>query len=147
MPQATGLQFTATLGQLPKDLFVVARFELTEYLSRLCYCKLELASTSPDIAPEDVLEQPVELVMWQDGVPLRRFTGVINEFVRGDSGHRRKGPAENFGMTSRSIWMDGFWPCAKKKVCHMSPQKGRQKSVNEMIRTLPDYHGHSRRRS
>ena len=58
-----------------------------------------------------------------------------------------KGPAEIFGMTSRSIWMDGFWPCAKKKVCHMSPQKGRQKSVNEMIRTLPDYHGHSRRRS
>ncbi|MEP2588056.1 MAG: contractile injection system protein, VgrG/Pvc8 family, partial [Marinobacter sp.] len=89
MPQATGLQFTATLGQLPKDLFVVARFELTEHLSRLCHCKLELASTSPDIAPEDVLEQPVELVMWQDGVPLRRFTGVVNEFVRGDSGHRR----------------------------------------------------------
>jgi type VI secretion system secreted protein VgrG len=89
MPQATGLQFTATLGQLPKDLFVVARFELTEHLSSLCYCKLELASTSPDIAPEDVLEQPVDLVMWQDGVPLRRFTGVVNEFVRGDSGHRR----------------------------------------------------------
>ncbi|WP_421910492.1 type VI secretion system Vgr family protein [Marinobacter sp.] len=89
MPQATGLQFTATLGQLPKDLFVVARFELTEHLSSLCYCKLELASTSPDIAPEDVLEQPVELVMWQDGLPLRRFTGVVNEFVRGDSGHRR----------------------------------------------------------
>ena len=89
MPQATGLQFTATLGQLPKDLFVVARFELTEHLSSLCYCTLELASTSPDIAPEDVLEQPVELVMWQDGAPLRRFTGVVNEFVRGDSGHRR----------------------------------------------------------
>jgi len=89
MPQATGLQFTATLGQLPKDLFVVARFELTEHLSRLCHCKLELASTSPDIAAEDVLEQPVELVMWQDGIPLRRFTGVVNEFVRGDSGHRR----------------------------------------------------------
>ncbi|WP_300501038.1 type VI secretion system tip protein TssI/VgrG, partial [Marinobacter sp.] len=89
MPQATGLQFTATLGQLPRDLFVVARFELTEHLSSLCYCKLELASTSPDIAPEDVLEQPVDLVMWQDGVPLRRFTGVVNEFVRGDSGHRR----------------------------------------------------------
>ena len=89
MPQATGLQFTATLGQLPRDLFVVARFELTEHLSSLCYCKLELASTSPDIAPEDVLEQPVDLVMWQDGAPLRRFTGVVNEFVRGDSGHRR----------------------------------------------------------
>ncbi|MEP1541020.1 MAG: type VI secretion system tip protein TssI/VgrG, partial [Marinobacter sp.] len=40
-------------------------------------------------APEDVLEQPVELVVWQDGVPLRRFHGVVNEFARGDTGHRR----------------------------------------------------------
>ena len=83
MPQATGLQFTATLGQLPRDLFVVARFELTEHLSSLCYCKLELASTSPDIAPEDVLEQPVDLVMLQDRVPLRRFMGLVQAFVRG----------------------------------------------------------------
>ncbi|MDK8464949.1 type VI secretion system tip protein VgrG [Marinobacter sp. SS13-12] len=89
MPQATGLQFTATLGQLPKDLFAVVRFELTETLSKLCHCKLELASTSPTIAAEEVLEQPVELVVWQDGIPLRRFHGVVNEFARGDSGHRR----------------------------------------------------------
>jgi type VI secretion system secreted protein VgrG len=89
MPQATGLQFTASLGQLPEDLFVVTGFELTEHLSRLCHGKLELASTSPDIAPEDVLEQPVELVVWQQGQPLRRFTGVVNEFARGDTGHRR----------------------------------------------------------
>ncbi|HCW90989.1 MAG TPA: type VI secretion system tip protein VgrG, partial [Marinobacter sp.] len=89
MPQATGLQFTATLGQLPEDLFVVTGFELTEHLSRLRHGKLDLASTSPDIAPEDVLEQPVELVVWQQGQPLRRFTGVVNEFARGDTGHRR----------------------------------------------------------
>ncbi|MDL0430301.1 type VI secretion system tip protein TssI/VgrG [Marinobacter sp. TBZ242] len=89
MPQATGLQFTATLGQLPRDLFTVVRFELTETLSKLCHCKLELASTSPDIAAEDVLEQPVDLVVWQDGRPLRRFRGVANEFARGDSGYRR----------------------------------------------------------
>ncbi|MCL7942983.1 type VI secretion system tip protein TssI/VgrG [Marinobacter sp. ATCH36] len=89
MPQATGLHFTAAVGQLPKDLFVVARFELTEHLSQLFHCKLELASTSPDIAAEEMLEQPVELVVWQDGVPLRRFHGVVNEFARGDTGHRR----------------------------------------------------------
>ena len=89
MPQATGLQFTATLGQLPKDLFAVVRFELTEHLSDLFHCKLELASTAPDISAVEVLEQPVELVVWQDGAPLRRFHGVVNEFARGDSGHRR----------------------------------------------------------
>ena len=89
MPQANGLQFTATLGQLPKDLFAVVRFELTEHLSDLFHCKLELASTSPDISAVEVLEQPVELVVWQDGAPLRRFHGVVNEFARGDTGHRR----------------------------------------------------------
>ncbi|MDL0432006.1 type VI secretion system tip protein VgrG [Marinobacter sp. TBZ242] len=89
MPQATGLQFTATLGQLPRDLFAVVRFELTETLSQLCHCKLELASTSPNVAAEDVLEQPVDLVVWQDGRPLRRFHGVANEFARGDTGYRR----------------------------------------------------------
>jgi len=89
MPQANGLQFTATLGQLPSDLFAVVRFELTERLSGLCYCKLELASNVPDIGAAEVLEQPVDLVMWQNGQPLRRFTGVVNEFARGDSGHRR----------------------------------------------------------
>ena len=89
MPQANGLQFTATLGQLPKDLFAVVRFELTEHLSDLFHCKLELASTSPDISAVEVLEQPVELVVWQDGIPLRRFHGVVNEFARGDTGHRR----------------------------------------------------------
>ena len=31
---------------------------------------------------------------------------------------RRKGPAEFFWRTSRGLWMDGFWPRAKKKVCH-----------------------------
>jgi type VI secretion system secreted protein VgrG len=89
MPQANGLQFTATLGQLPRDLFAVVRFELTERLSGLCHCKLELASNVPDIGAAEVLEQPVDLVIWQNGQPLRRFTGVVNEFARGDTGHRR----------------------------------------------------------
>ncbi|MDX1636198.1 MAG: type VI secretion system tip protein TssI/VgrG, partial [Marinobacter sp.] len=37
----------------------------------------------------EVLEQPVELAIWQDGQLLRRFTGVVSEFARGDTGHRR----------------------------------------------------------
>ncbi len=31
----------------------------------------------------------MDLVVWQDGQPLRRFTGVVSEFTRGDTGHRR----------------------------------------------------------
>src|SRR5680860_841905 len=89
MPQTSGLQFTARVGELPSDLFSVVGFTLTERLSELCHGCLELASIDPDIDASEVLEQPVDLVVWQDGMPLRRFTGVVNEFARGDSGHRR----------------------------------------------------------
>ncbi|AZT85770.1 type VI secretion system tip protein VgrG [Marinobacter sp. NP-4(2019)] len=89
MPQASGLQFTATIGGFSSDHFSVVGFTLTEALSDLCHGKLELASTDPSVAAMDVLEQAVDLVIWQDGAPLRRFTGVVNEFARGDTGHRR----------------------------------------------------------
>jgi type VI secretion system secreted protein VgrG len=89
MPQASGLQFTATIGGLPRDFFTVVGFELTESLSSLFHGRLDLASTFSDISASDVLEQPVDLVVWQNGEPLRRFTGVVNEFARGDTGYRR----------------------------------------------------------
>ncbi|MDC0664182.1 type VI secretion system Vgr family protein [Marinobacter sp. SS21] len=108
LPTAKGLQFTARVGSLPADLFVVVGFEFTEALSELFHGTLELASTDPGIGMvsggqtlslspslsespslDQVLEQPVELAVWQDGQLLRRFTGVVSEFARGDSGHRR----------------------------------------------------------
>ena len=89
MPQASGLQFTARVGGLPSDLFSVVGFTLTERLSEVFYGHLELSSTDPSIQASEILEQPLDLVVWQDGEPLRRFTGVVNEFVRGDAGHRR----------------------------------------------------------
>ena len=89
MSQASGLQFTARVGELPPDVFSVVRFALTEALSELFHGRLQLASTDPAIGAADVLEEPVELMVWQDGNPLRRFAGVVSEFVRGDSGHRR----------------------------------------------------------
>ncbi|MBL3825665.1 MULTISPECIES: type VI secretion system Vgr family protein [unclassified Marinobacter] len=89
MPQASGLQFTARVGGFPSDLFSVVGFKLTERLSEVFQGRLELASTDPSIQAAEILEQPVDLVIWQDSMPLRRFTGVVNEFVRGDAGHRR----------------------------------------------------------
>ncbi|MDX1559327.1 MAG: type VI secretion system tip protein TssI/VgrG [Marinobacter sp.] len=89
MPQANGLQFTARVGGLPSDIFSLVGFTLTECLSEVFYGRLELASTDPSIQSAEILEQSVDLVVWQDGEPIRRFTGVVNEFVRGDAGHRR----------------------------------------------------------
>ncbi|MCK5866343.1 MAG: type VI secretion system tip protein VgrG, partial [Marinobacter adhaerens] len=89
MPQANGLQFTVRVGGLPSDIFSLVGFTLTECLSEVFHGRLELASTDPSIQAAEILEQPVDLVVWQDGEPLRRFTGVVNEIVRGDAGHRR----------------------------------------------------------
>ncbi|WP_286222926.1 type VI secretion system Vgr family protein [Marinobacter apostichopi] len=89
MPQANGLQFTVRVGEFPSDVFSVVGFALTEALSELFHGRLQLASIDPAIGAADVLEQPVELLIWQDGEPLRRFTGVVSEFARGDSGYRR----------------------------------------------------------
>jgi len=89
MPQASGLQFTATIGEYSSDHFSVVGFALTERLSELFQGRLDLASTDPSVAAFNVLEQPVDLVVWRDGAPLRRFTGVVSEFARGDSGQRR----------------------------------------------------------
>ncbi|MDO6441004.1 type VI secretion system Vgr family protein [Marinobacter sp. 2_MG-2023] len=89
MSKANGLQFTARVGELPSDLFSVVGFTLTERLSDLFHGRLELASTDPGIDASEVLEQPVDLVVWQNGAPLRGFSGVVNEFARGDSGHHR----------------------------------------------------------
>ncbi|PPI84918.1 type VI secretion system tip protein VgrG [Marinobacter maroccanus] len=89
MPQASELQFTATIGEYSSDHFSVVGFALTERLSELFQGRLDLASTDPSVGALNVLEQPVDLVVWQGGAPLRRFTGVVSEFARGDSGHRR----------------------------------------------------------
>ena len=89
MPQANGLQFTVRVGEHPQDLFAVVGFALTEGLSELCQGRLELASVDPHVDVGRLLEQPVELLVWQDGVPLRRFSGVVSEAARGDAGYRR----------------------------------------------------------
>ncbi|EAZ98325.1 type VI secretion system Vgr family protein [Marinobacter sp. ELB17] len=89
MPKANGLQFTAQVGEFPSEVFSVVGFELTESLSQLVCGRLQLASTGSDIDPGNVLEQSVDLVIWQHNEPLRRFTGVVSECVQCDSGHHR----------------------------------------------------------
>src|SRR5690606_28486924 len=89
MPQASGLQFPARVGGCPTDTVVLVSFVLTEGLSSLSHGRLELASPDPDVQAADMLEQPVDMVVWQDGQRQRRFTGVVNECARGNTGHRR----------------------------------------------------------
>ncbi|PJG58055.1 type VI secretion system tip protein TssI/VgrG, partial [Aeromonas cavernicola] len=50
---------------------------------------LELASGQSDIDFADVLDQPCELLVWYQGELQRRVSGVVAEFMQGDSGFRR----------------------------------------------------------
>ncbi|WP_169920150.1 type VI secretion system Vgr family protein [Tamilnaduibacter salinus] len=77
------------MGQLPDDHFAVVGFSVHEGLSELFEGVVELASTDAAVAAGDVLEQPIELCVYQDGACQRRMVGVVAEFARGESGHRR----------------------------------------------------------
>ncbi|AKO53312.1 hypothetical protein ABA45_13535 [Marinobacter psychrophilus] len=67
MHQANGLQFTARVGELPEDVFSLVGFELTEGLSELVHGRLKMASNLPTLAATDILEQRLELTIWQNG--------------------------------------------------------------------------------
>ncbi|MBQ0831769.1 type VI secretion system Vgr family protein [Marinobacter sp.] len=85
----SGLQFTVRVGTLPNDVFSVYEFEAREALSEVFQLNLTLYSPLTSIDATEVLEQDVELTLFQDGVVLRRFRGVGSEFCRDSSGHRR----------------------------------------------------------
>ncbi|WP_447528674.1 type VI secretion system tip protein TssI/VgrG [Vreelandella sp. TE19] len=87
MADRTGLQFTLTLAGA-SDIAVV-RFTHRETLSQPFELAVEFASRAHDLSPADCLDQIATLTIWQDGEPLRRIHGIVSEFGRGDSGHRR----------------------------------------------------------
>ncbi|MBL3823364.1 MULTISPECIES: type VI secretion system Vgr family protein [unclassified Marinobacter] len=129
MPQANGLQFTATIGEYSSDHFSVVGFALTERLSELFQGRLDLASTDPSVGASNVLEQPVDLVVWQDGMPLRRFTGVVSEFARGDSGHRR--------TRYELVFRPPLWRLALMHNSRIFQNRG----TDEIVRTLLEERG------
>ncbi|MEQ5816053.1 type VI secretion system tip protein VgrG [Marinobacter sp. NFXS11] len=129
MPQASGLQFTATIGEFSSDHFSVVGFALTERLSELFQGRLDLASTDSSVGASSVLEQPVDLVIWRDGTPLRRFTGVVSEFARGESGHRR--------TRYELVFQPPLWRLALMHNSRIFQNRG----TDEIVRTLLEERG------
>lgn len=84
-----GLQFTVRIGALPSDVFSVYEFDAHEALSEVFQLNLTLYSPLTSIDASEVLEQDVELTVFQDGAVLRQFRGVVSEFGRDSSGRRR----------------------------------------------------------
>ncbi|SDL18424.1 type VI secretion system secreted protein VgrG [Modicisalibacter muralis] len=89
MARSTGLQFTLTPANDDAADLAVVDFEGTESLSAPFKLRVAFASRRHDLSPGDWLDREVGLTVWQDGVALRRFHGIVAEFAQGDRGHRR----------------------------------------------------------
>ena len=87
MALSTGLQFTLTLPGV--DDIAVIDFTHREALSQPFELALNLASRDGNLDAAELLDREATLTIWQDGEPLRRLSGVVSEFGRGDRGHRR----------------------------------------------------------
>ncbi|EPC03127.1 hypothetical protein L861_22725 [Litchfieldella anticariensis FP35 = DSM 16096] len=89
MSDSTGLRFTLHLnGADSLDLAVVS-FKQREHLSRPFKLSVRFASRNPNLSHADWLDREASLTIEEHGEPLRHIHGIVSEFERGDSGHRR----------------------------------------------------------
>ncbi len=89
MAGSHGLAFTlARDGAEGLDLAVVS-FTLEEALSRPFELSVAFASRDGSMTAKDWLDVSATLTVWQDGEVVRRVTGAVARFARGDTGHRR----------------------------------------------------------
>ncbi|WP_421621428.1 type VI secretion system Vgr family protein [Alkalilimnicola ehrlichii] len=90
MPIDNGLYLALSRpGAAEADLPRVTGFTLDEHLSRPFTLTLDLVHPSPDLAPDDWLEQGLALVIHQASRVTRRVHGVVTKFQRGRTGARR----------------------------------------------------------
>ena len=89
MAGSHGLAFTLERdGAEGLDLAVVS-FTLEEELSQPFELSVSFASRDGGMTAKDWLDVNATLTVWQDGEPVRRVTGAVARFARGDTGHRR----------------------------------------------------------
>lgn len=85
----TGLYFSVTIGDLPKDTFDVVEFTLQEGLSTLFTLSLTLSSKDSNIDLQAQLLQKVQLVVYSNGQVERTVNALVEKAERGDSGFKR----------------------------------------------------------
>ena len=87
MAQQTGLQFTLTVEGLADNAFVVTAFTGEESLSHPFHLNISLASRVETLMPQDVVDKPVSLSVFQDGILQQQWHGIAKRFAQGDTGH------------------------------------------------------------
>ncbi|RBW48981.1 type VI secretion system Vgr family protein [Marinobacter sp. F3R11] len=129
MLDSTGLQFTVVVGELPDDTFSVYEFDIAETLSEVFTLTLTAFSKASHVAPADVLEQNVTLRIYQDGLLLRQFRGVVAEFCRGAAGDHR---TRYEMVVSSPLWRLGIG---------RNSRIFQHKNTESIVRVMLDDHG------
>ncbi len=130
---STGLQFTVKVGDLPSSTFAVAEFELNEALNAPFTLALKLASPQPRIDFAEVLDQYCELMVWYNGELQRRVTGVISDFVQGDTGFHR--------TRYEAVVRPALWRTELRTNCRIFQAKKPQDIIEEILKEagIQDY--------
>ena len=120
----SGLQFTLTVAGLPPTTFVVAGFTLVESFSSPWRLEADLASASPAVPFEEVLDNSATLCVWQDGELQRRVSGIVAAFEQGDTGRHQT----RYSMTL----LPAMWRASLRRNARIFQQQ----TPEEIIRTL-----------
>uniref|UniRef100_UPI0031F58351 contractile injection system protein, VgrG/Pvc8 family n=1 Tax=Shewanella algae TaxID=38313 RepID=UPI0031F58351 len=85
----SGLRFHFKAEAEADDSFNLLSFDFDEQLSSPFKGELVLLSRRDDITAEQIVDKNGVLSIWQDGVRVRRFHGIVSRFAKEDSGHKQ----------------------------------------------------------
>ncbi|MGF1868054.1 type VI secretion system tip protein VgrG [Enterovibrio norvegicus] len=84
---STGLQFTLKVEGTGEDAFKVLAFDGNESLSSPYFFSIEAASRHENLNADSIVDQNITLTIWENGETSRHISGIVSQFVQGDSGH------------------------------------------------------------
>ncbi|WP_258188721.1 type VI secretion system Vgr family protein [Enterovibrio norvegicus] len=84
---STGLQFTLKVEGTGEDAFKVLAFDGNESLSSPYFFSIEAASRHENLNADSIVDQNITLTIWENGEPSRYISGIVSQFVQGDTGH------------------------------------------------------------
>ncbi|KXF83006.1 type VI secretion system Vgr family protein [Enterovibrio coralii] len=82
-----GLHYTLYVEGVTEETLSVIAFEGEESLSEPYRFAIEAASRSAMLRADSIVDMPATLTMWENGEATRFFSGIVSQFVQGDTGH------------------------------------------------------------
>lgn len=84
---STGLHFTLKIEGASPETFKVIAFDGNESLSTPYFFSVEAASRFENLSADNIVDQNATLTIWENGEANRHISGIVSQFVQGDSGH------------------------------------------------------------